>query len=78
LVKKKNVGKISKVDIKFLRIIEGCTTLDKIKNEITWKGLSVHSVRGRVGVWDVDALETPTSTYNHCPSVICTVEIWRP
>jgi hypothetical protein len=29
-------------------------------------------------VWDVDALETPTSTYNHCQPVICTVEIWRP
>jgi hypothetical protein len=29
-------------------------------------------------LWDVGTLETPTSTYNHCPSVICTVEIWRP
>jgi hypothetical protein len=26
-------------------------------------------------LWDVDALETPTSTYNHCQSVVCTVEI---
>jgi hypothetical protein len=31
-----------------------------------------------INLWDVGALETPTSTYNHCQSVIHTVEIWRP
>jgi hypothetical protein len=29
-------------------------------------------------LWDVGTPETPTSAYNHCLSVICTVEIWRP
>jgi hypothetical protein len=57
LVKKKNIGNISKVGIKFLRIIEGCTTLDKIKNEITQKGLSVHSVSGRIGDYRCHSLE---------------------
>jgi hypothetical protein len=57
LVKKKNIGKISEVGIKFLRRIEGCTTLDRIKNEITWKGLSVHSVSGRIGDYRYHSLE---------------------
>jgi hypothetical protein len=57
LVKKKNVGKISEVEIKFLWSIEGCTTLDKIKNEITLKELSVHSVNGRTDDYRYHSLE---------------------